>query len=156
MNELYTLLHTQPTVPHSWEVGMLAIPARTALPTDTNALVELADQVYQALLQAPAQCAAVGIKPHKLIQFKASLKRCAPHKGIVRHNNNSIGTYDRQLNSCLRHLVERVDPVTIRFAEHTAFSTAYKAARRPLLKLEVAARRNVKSVEPGLVVQRGV
>ncbi|MBK9289038.1 MAG: hypothetical protein IPN38_15485 [Flavobacteriales bacterium] len=85
---------------------------------------------------------------HHLAVLQSSIATCTKRLHLAersRRMSNVYNTYPRQLNSCLRHLVERVDPVTIRFAEHTPFSTAYKAARKPLLKLEVGARKYVKS-----------
>lgn len=138
---IYTLLYAEPSVRELAELGRGPVPPRSAIPTGPDALVAFAAGVRTTLKEDAGLRARAGIHYYHLLNLNTSIKRCAP----VKPPPHRIDTYARQLNSCLRHLLERVDPVMVRFAEHKAFSTAYKTARRPLLKLEVAARKYVRS-----------
>ncbi len=64
--------------------------------------------------------------------------------------SGTISTYDRQLNACLRALMERVDPVMAGYEEYKAFTAQYTKARNAVHKAVSRAGKSWAAERVGL------
>lgn len=120
------------------------LPPRSMMPTDEVGLVRFCMAVDWHLGQHPETRTTFGSFSHLYRMLHTALRQYAAHTAPPEpsiQTARSMGAYRRCLNSCLRALIERVDPCLPRYAEHREFQEEYFVARKKIMALTVDARR---------------
>ncbi len=131
------------------------LPPREQMPTEPTELVRFARQVCEILLAHPAEMNAARVYEGTPVLINAALRdhaRSLLPKRPPQERGRSM--YERQLNACLRMLVEKVDPALTRYRSERAFIKDYKAARRQVEKLLMPVRQTYFVKGAGLVSAR--
>ncbi|QQR84890.1 MAG: hypothetical protein IPJ76_09665 [Flavobacteriales bacterium] len=120
------------------------LPPRSMMPFDEAGLVRFCAAIDAQLGQHRESRATFGSFSNLYRLLHAALKQyaesTAPQQPLIQ-TARSMGAYRRCLNSCLRALIERVDPCLPRYAEHREFQEEYIAARKNIMAITVDARR---------------
>ncbi len=120
------------------------LPLRSEMPVEEKELVAFCTTVYERLAEHPDAHTWEGSMWNVQRMLKAALDQyalCDVAPRPVIQTQQTVGTYRRCFNSCIRALIEMVDPCIPRYAEHRAFQEEYLAARKTIMRLSVDARR---------------
>lgn len=125
--------------------GKRALPARVDLPLEREQLLVYAERVVRVLEQYALDFALMGVDPDRAVGLahaihQARLRTKHVERAALMQPADLVGMYQRQLNACLRMLLERVDPVMPRYREHVAFQQAYQQAREAVAALCIGGR----------------
>ena len=131
-----------------WQQGVPDVESLLAMrahfPDEKHALAEFAQQVLDTLTEDPALFERFGIRAQLHVWLRDALvayrlQNDAPPRPVIQYAGN-MSTYDRLLNNCIRHLLERVDPVMTRYPKSDPFPVHYRKCRKKMEKLDVDAR----------------
>ena len=126
-------------------VGKRQLPARVDMPLEREDLLVYAERVVRVLEQYAMDFALMGIDrdqaeglAHAIRQARERTRQA--ERATRMQPAGLMSMYQRQLNACLRMLLERVDPVMPRYREHVAFHQAYQQAREAVAALCIGGR----------------
>jgi len=121
------------------------LPARVDMPLEREALLVYAERVVRVLERYAMDFELAGIGPAwaeglaDAIRYAKARTQHAERVALMQAPGR-MSMYQRQLNACLRMLLERVDPVMPRYREHAAFQQAYREAREAVAALCIGGR----------------
>lgn len=140
---IYTVLERRFYVSSQAELRT-QLPARETMPTEEEALVIFCTTLLERLPDEVKGRTRRGSLGHSIRLLNAALDQYIlchlPPKPLIQ-TQQTVGTYRRCLNSCIRVLLEMVDPCIPRYVGHSTFVQAYHASRKVVIKLTVDARR---------------
>lgn len=125
------------------------LPARADIPLEGDALLVYAERVVRVLERYATDLEAVGIDPDWTERFASAIRyaqarREHAEREALTQPAGLMHMYQRQLNACLRMLLERVDPVMPRYREHAALQEAYREAREGVAALCIGGRQTTR------------
>lgn len=125
--------------------GKHQLPARVDMPLEREELLVHAARVVRVLEQYAMDFALMGIDPDQAEGLTYAIRQAMERtrqaeRAALMQPAGLMSMYQRQLNACLRMLLERVDPVMPRYREHVAFQQAYQQAREAVAALCIGGR----------------
>lgn len=116
------------------------------MPTATADFLSFAERVGIILQEHAELFTRVGLSTRMVSSFSNAVQRCIAQQEervplwVRRQTVGTMSTYQRQLNACLRNLLESVDLIVPRYREHKRFQRAYTKARARLMALPIMVR----------------
>jgi len=120
------------------------LATRAQMPDEGHALVTYAQHVLELVKNAPGAFRTEGMHKQRVEWLDRALQAYslqwdAPPKPVLQYAS-TMSMYQRLLNTCIRHLLELVDPVMTRYPKRSEFATHYRKARKKIQKLDIGTR----------------